>query len=83
MSSPESWVHASSWQEEEGSANKEEGQEVCRKIAEIDALWRISCHSINAADDVLSSANMRYPDPAIRRSKRLPGIPHSPRTASL
>ena len=61
MSSPESWVHASSWQEEEGSANKEEGQEVCRKIAEIDALWRISCHSINAADDVFEFSKYALP----------------------
>lgn len=38
---PTSWVHEW-WLQDDCLANKDEGQQVCRKIAEIDALWRMS-----------------------------------------
>ena len=35
---PVSWVHEW-WRDEDWSTDQDEGQQVCRKIAEIDALW--------------------------------------------
>jgi hypothetical protein len=35
---PVSWVHEW-WLHEDCSTDQDEGQQVCRKIAEIDALW--------------------------------------------
>ena len=37
---PVSWVHEW-WLDEDCSTDNDEGQQVCRKIAEIDALWRM------------------------------------------
>jgi hypothetical protein len=37
---PVSWVHE--WWQEDCSTDWDEGEQVCRKIAEIDALWRMS-----------------------------------------